>query len=177
MTNADPAAFNSETTGVFKVQTLAGVAGSQPLKITPVDEGYPLMERADEYGDPGHLAERLEERAARVAQVPLSDPSVGIDEYGHRTDCQGCSAPTCGPPVQDTAYGYLPPAETITPIGFPPVSLVYAHSDGKTFTRVDTGNLLTHRTGDGNDREHRERLLLRALLEHTLAMLKGEDVS
>ncbi len=59
----------------------------------------------------------------------------------------------------------------------PPVSLTYAHSDGRTFTRVDQDNALTHRIGDGSDDEHRERLLLRALLEHTLAMLRGEDVS
>lgn len=152
MTNTDPAAFNSETTGMFKVQPLS--ADVMDVRVEQVP-----------------LTERLEERAARV------EAQAHVDEYGHRTDCQGCSAPTCGPPVQDTAYGYLPPRETITPILRQlPVSLTYAHSDGETFTRVDTDNSLTH-PGDLTDHDHRERLLLRALLEHTLAMLKGEDVS
>lgn len=118
-----------------------------------------ILKRAEiePYGDPDHLAERLEAQA-HGGEQPLSEQYSAM-------------------PVQDTPYGYLPPAGKTAPIlRQSPVSLVYAHSDGYTFTRVDTENLLTH-SRDGSDGDHRERLLLRALLQHTLAMLNGEDVS
>lgn len=178
MTSTDPAGFNSETTGVFKVQPLgqaciaadAGMTVERLEARAHVDEyGHPSdcngcaapmcgpPERADEYGDPDHLAERLEAQA-HGGEQPLSEQYSAM-------------------PVQDTPYGYLPPAGKTAPIlRQSPVSLVYAHSDGYTFTRVDTENLLTH-SRDGSDGDHRERLLLRALLQHTLAMLNGEDVS
>lgn len=57
----------------------------------------------------------------------------------------------------------------------PLVSLTYADSLGNV-VRVDRENPLTHWDHE-SDTVHRERLILRALLEHTLAMLKGEDVS
>lgn len=139
MINTDPAGFNSESTGTFRVQ---------PLNAACIA------------ADAGITVERLE-------------ATTHVDEYGHRGDCDGCAAPTCGPP--ETMC--LPPVTGyIAPFGPAPVSLVYAHSDGYTFTRVDTENLLTH-SRDGSDGDHRERLLLRALLQHTLAMLNGEDVS
>lgn len=129
MINTDPAGFNSETTGVFKVQ---------PLSET--------------------IIERLEATAH-------------VDEYGHPSDCNGCAAPTCGPP--ETMC--LPPVTGyIAPFGQPPVSLVYVDGSGQP-VRVDVDNPITHSSGDGDI--HRERLLLRALLQHVLAMLDGEDVS
>lgn len=57
----------------------------------------------------------------------------------------------------------------------PLVSLTYADSLGNV-VRVDRENPLTHWDHE-SDTVHRERLILRALLEHTLAMLKGEDIS
>lgn len=152
MTNTDPAAFSSETTGVFKVQ--------------PLGEAVPLSNVGGVGSEP---IEGFHERIEAQAHV---------NEYGHPSDCQGCAACQT-PPVQDTAYGYVAPFEPETHKIAPPspVSLTYAWSDGYTFSRVDQENELTHRTGDGDENEHRERLLLRALLEHTLAMIKGEDVS
>lgn len=43
--------------------------------------------------------------------------------------------------------------------------------------RVDIESFITHPGPDASDVLHRQRLLLRALLQHTLAMLNGEDVS
>ena len=149
MISTDPAGFDSEATGAFKVQ--------------PLGEAVPLTEPSGLGGEGfGPLGERLEAQA-----------QAHVDEYGHPSDCQGCAAPTCGPVGP---YGYTPSRILMDPsLTHPPVSLVYAHSDGKTFTRVDMDNPLTNSSGD--DDVHRERLLLRALLTHTLAMLNGEDVS
>ena len=57
----------------------------------------------------------------------------------------------------------------------PLVSLTYADSLGNV-VRVDRENPLTHWDHE-SDTIHRERLILRALLEHTLAMLDGGDVA
>ena len=55
------------------------------------------------------------------------------------------------------------------------VSLVYVGTDGVS-RRVDGDhNLISHH--DSTDADHRERLILKALLMHALAMLNGEDVS
>lgn len=137
MINTDPAGFNSESTGTFRVQ---------PLNAACIA------------ADAGITVERLEATAH-------------VDEYGHRGDCDGCAAPTCGPP--ETMC--LPPVTGyIAPFGQPPVSLVYVDGSGQP-VRVDVDNPITHSSGDGDI--HRERLLLRALLQHVLAMLDGEDVS
>lgn len=76
------------------------------------------------------------------------------------------------------ATAVLPLAEKREPApqySQPLVSLTYADSLGNV-VRVDRENPLTH-WGHESDTIHRERLILRALLEHTLAMLKGEDIS
>lgn len=57
----------------------------------------------------------------------------------------------------------------------PLVSLMYGDSLGNV-VRVDKENPLTHWDGE-SDTVHRERLILKALLTHTLAMLNGEDIS
>jgi len=57
----------------------------------------------------------------------------------------------------------------------PYVSLVYVGTDGVS-RRVDGDHsLISHH--DSTDADHRERLILKALLMHALAMLNGEDVS
>lgn len=72
-----------------------------------------------------------------------------------------------------------------TPVPIPPApawlgttgpALFYADDLGNT-VRVDSENYVTHPGPDVTDQHHRQRLLLRALLQHTLAMLNGEDVS
>lgn len=55
-------------------------------------------------------------------------------------------------------------------------ALFYTDDLGNT-VRVDSENYITHPGPDATDQHHRQRLLLRALLQHTLAMLAGEDVS
>jgi len=94
-------------------------------------------------------------------------PGQDAPPYGYR----GCS------PFGEQAPNAFAPPEYIPPTFSPaPVSLTYAWSDGRTLTRVDVDNGLTNR-GDESDIAHRERLLLRALLTHALAVLNGEDLS
>lgn len=75
------------------------------------------------------------------------------------------------PAVKSLAEKHEPAPQYSQPL----VSLTYADSLGNV-VRVDRENPLTHWDHE-SDTIHRERLILRALLEHTLAMLKGEDIS
>lgn len=75
------------------------------------------------------------------------------------------------PPVMTLAEKDTPAPAYSQPL----VSLMYADSLGNV-VRVDRENPLTHWDGE-SDTIHRERLILKALLTHTLAMLNGEDIS
>lgn len=55
-------------------------------------------------------------------------------------------------------------------------ALVYRWSNGTTFTLVDRVPV-AEQDGEMTDDDHRERLICRAILEHALAILKGENVS
>lgn len=55
-------------------------------------------------------------------------------------------------------------------------ALIYRHSNGDTFTLVDRVPV-AEQDGEMTDDDHRERLICRAILEHALAILRGEDVS
>jgi hypothetical protein len=90
------------------------------------------------------------------------DPSDPTMYHQHPEACYEVAAPAVPDPV---------------PTPLPAVSLTYTWSDGTTMTRVDVANLLTDGSELLSEGTHRERLILRALLEHTLATLKGEDVS
>jgi hypothetical protein len=69
----------------------------------------------------------------------------------------------------------LPVQPTPPYVNQPYVSLVYVGTDGVS-RRVDGDhNLISHH--ESTDADHRERLILKALLRHALAMLNGEDVS
>lgn len=85
-------------------------------------------------------------------------------------------------PLAD-AHAYA--ADVPIPVPAPPApawlgttgpALFYADDLGNT-VRVDSENYITHPGPDATDQHHRQRLLLRALLQHTLAMLNGGDVS
>lgn len=134
------------------------MTGTDPAKFDPETTGVfkavPLAEamRPGDDGAPPSCGWNPANNA------PLCDWSADCEVHGQ-------NAPT------------VLPQYTYPPVQQAAVSLLYAHSDGQTFTRVDVENGLTHPSGDGDDNVHRERLLLRAVLEHTLAMLKGEDVS
>lgn len=69
----------------------------------------------------------------------------------------------------------LPVQPTPPYVNQPYVSLVYVGTDGVS-RRVDGDHsLISHH--ESTDADHRERLILKALLMHALAMLDGEDVS
>jgi len=114
MSGTDPATFDPESTGTFRVQPLADA----------LVMGEPTVER--DY----------------TADIPIAVPVL------------------------------TPPAW----LGTTGPALFYADDLGNT-VRVDSENYITHPGPDATDQHHRQRLLLRALLQHTLAMLNGEDVS
>lgn len=123
MSSTDPAQFNPESTGTFRVRTLAeGVPAIQP---TP--------------------------------------PACGWNPVTATTDCDwDRNCPVHGQAVRPQ------PSQSY-------VSLVYVGTDGVS-RRVDGDhNLISHH--ESTDADHRERLILKALLMHALAMLNGEDVS
>ena len=68
-----------------------------------------------------------------------------------------------------------PSAHQVVPKGVGP-ALIYRSSDGTTFTLIDRVPV-AEQDGEMTDDDHRERLICRAILEHALAILKGEDVS
>jgi hypothetical protein len=110
MTGTDPTQFDPESTGTFRVRTLA--EANETVERYEVPEGQPVI-------------------------LPVTPPPT----YAHQS------------------Y----------------VSLVYVGTDGVS-RRVDGDhNLISHH--DSTDADHRERLILKALLMHALAMLNGEDVS
>lgn len=78
-------------------------------------------------------------------------------------------------PVKPLADALAEKDTPAPPYSQPLVSLTYADSLGNV-VRVDRENPLTHWDGQ-SDTVHRERLILRALLTHTLAMLDGDDVT
>lgn len=66
--------------------------------------------------------------------------------------------------------------EEFIPLARTGPGLYYAHSDGKTITRIDLS--LIHDPyveSDDSDRTHREQLLCRALITHALSLIDGED--
>lgn len=113
MSGTDPAQFDPESTGTFRVQPLADA----------LTMSGPTIEH-------------------QVSDVPIAVPA--------------------------------PPAPAW--LGTTGPALFYADDLGNT-VRVDSENYITHPGEDATDQHHRQRLLLRALLQHTLAMLNGADVS
>lgn len=131
MTGTDPAAFDPESTGTFRVQPLADA----------LTMSEPTIEHSKE---------------------------CGWNPVSATTDCDwDVSCPVHGKPA-------VPP--TPAWLGTTGPALFYADDLGNT-VRVDSENYITHPGDDATDQHHRQRLLLRALLQHTLAMLDGEDVS
>jgi hypothetical protein len=141
------------------------MTGTDPAKFDPEVTGAFQVQ---------HLGSLQGAESVRITQVEADDFSVPAAPLAEAMQPGYAGDDNGAPPLPEQ---YALPAYTYPPVRQAPVSLMYAHSDGQTFTRVDVWNTLTHPSGDGDDDTHRERLLLRAILEHTLAMLKGEDVS
>ena len=137
MTGTDPTQFDPESTGTFRVRTLA--EANETVERYEVPEGQPVI-------------------------LPVTPPpACGWNPVMATTDCDwDRNCPVHGQAVRPQ------PSQSY-------VSLVYVGTDGVS-RRVDGDhNLISHH--ESTDADHRERLILKALLMHALAMLNGEDVS
>jgi hypothetical protein len=172
MTSKDPGEFRDQSTGQFKVQSLADAVAEHGA--LPVPTGQSEMDAARL--EVLTLAASSEYRADVVAgAVERLEASVREDALRRYAPSRVVHSDPC------TLAHYDPERAAVVPLDGP--ALWYLSDadpvhGARIVARVDSGVLGGMPSAeDSSDDGHRQRLLLRALIDHVRGMLEGGDYS
>ena len=172
MVSTDPAGFDNESTGEFKVMSLADVHARSLAEVKGEDNAY----------------DKIYEALVRAGHTPIEATAILYDYeggvIGRQEEREAMDGEKAAATAQCQGVHVNPAAEVVIPVlQGPALWFVTAETetDGTVqafISRVDKAESPLHDTsGDRTDEQYRNRLLLRAVLDCTRGYLEGGDYS